>query len=319
MRPFRSVATALAAAALLSGCGPESNLRLNLRTVAITVPRAIAPAVELVPPSASPAVALPRVARVVDQLPADAAPIATADEPCPTAPALAVPQLAASLTVDDAPAAQAFVQRADGEFATTDATGSLDGEVQVTITRLSDTTASTGQTVKSWRVQQLDPGTDTRVVEVYQLVQPSNAPNAIASGVYLMGLAWSDPVRGELAFEPAGNGLFVLPSPVQVAQNDAQYAGIATDPDTLTTMQLTRNVRGRERIDVCGELVDTWTVEMSGLLTTPSAQWNLTWKKHFATAYGAVDVDEVFTVEDVTGGVSWSRHIVSTSVPKEIR
>jgi len=189
----------------------------------------------------------------------------------------------------------------------------------VTITALPETTASNGQKVKSWRVQQVDPATKFGAVEVYQLVMPSTAAGATDPGVYLVGLAWTDPVRGSLTFQPSGNGLQVLPSPVQVATNNAQYPGIATDPDTLTTLQLVRNVRGRKRIDVCGQLVDTWTVEMSGTLTTPSAQWTVTWNQQIATAYGAVDVDELFAIQDVKGGLLWTRRLINRTVPKEIR
>lgn len=318
MRPTRAVAIALTLATL-AACGPESRLRLNLRTVGVTVPRVVAPAVQLVPRSAPMPVALPPVDSVVDQLPPPT-PVAVATKAaCPTAPALAVPKHPASETIDDAPASQAFVQRSTGEFATTTAKGSVAGDVQVTVTALGETATSTGQKVKAWRVQQVALATKTRAVEVYQLVLPSTAPGAIDPGIYLVGLAWSDPVRGELTFQPSGNGLLVLPSPVAVANNDAQYASIATDPNTLTTLQLVRNVRARKRIDVCGELVDTWTVEMTGTLTTLSAQWSVTWNQQIATAYGAVDVDELLELHDAQGSVSWKRRLVSTTVPTEIR
>jgi len=264
-------------------------------------------------------VALPPVSPVVDQLPPPAPVAVTTKDACPKAPALAVPEHPAVETIDDTPASQVFVQRSTGDFATTASKGSLVGDVQVTITALGETATSNGQKVKAWRVQQVDAKTKTRAVEVYQLVLPSTAPGATDAGIYLVGLAWSDPVRGVVTFQPAGNGLFVLPSPVAVAQNDAQYASIATDPNTLTTLQLVRNVRARKRIDVCGDLVDTWTVQMTGTLTTPSAQWNVTWNQQIATAYGAVDVDELLELHDAPGTLSWSRHLVSTTVPAEVR
>jgi len=322
MRPTRAVATALAATALLSACGPASHLRMNLRTVSVTVKRVVAPAIQLVPPSAPPPVALPPIAPVVNQLPPASAPVIPTGQSvssCPSPTVDAVPKYPASITVDSAPATQTFLQRASGNFATATAHGLLAGLVQVTVTDLPDTTASNGQKFKAWRVQQVDPATKTRAVEVYQLALPSTAPSAPAAGVYLVGLAWSDPVRGTVTFQPSGNGLFVLPSPVQVASNDAQYAGIATDPNTLTTLQLVRNVRGRKRINVCGQLVDTWTVAMTGTLTTPSAQWKLTWNQQIATAYGAADVDELIDMGAIAPGSTWARHLVSTTVPKEIR
>lgn len=319
MRPTRAVALALAAVGVLSACGPTSHLRMNLRTVAVTVPRVVAPAVQLVPPSAPPPLALPPVAPIANQLPPPppVTPLVTTN-PCPTAPPLATPEHPASVTVDSPPVTQSFLQRATGDFANGATKGKFSGDVQVTVTDLPATTSSNGQQVKGWRVQQVDPTTKTRAVEVYQLVLPSSAAGATDPGVYLVGLAWTDPVRGNVTFQPVGNGLYVLPTPVQVATNDAQYAGIATDPNTLTTLQLVRNVRGRHRVDVCGRLVDTWTVEMSGTLTTPSAQWTVTWNQQIATAYGAADVDELLGISDPKGGLSWTRRLISRTVPKEM-
>ena len=320
MRPTRAIAAALAVTALLSACGPPSHLRLNLRTVSVTVPRVVAPAVQLVPPSLPPAVALPPIPPIANQLPVGPPPpsLPLKPNPCPTASSSAVPAHAAPVVVDTAPVGQSFAQRATGNFTSGSNKGSLAGSVQVTVTALPDSKAVNGQQVKVWRVQQWDPVRKARAVEVYQLVLPSSAPGAADPGVYLVGLAWSDPVRGTVNFQPVGNGLEVLPSPVQVASNDEQYASIATDPNTLTTLQLVRNVRGRHRVDVCGQLVDTWTVQMTGTLTTPTAQWQLTWNQQLATAYGAVDVEELLQLSDVSGN-GWSRHLVSTTVPKEVR
>lgn len=317
MRPTRAVAVAVAATALLSACGPQSHLRLNLRTVSVTVPRVVAPAVQLVPPSLPPAVALPPIPPIANSFPVAPLPPPPKANPCPTAPSDATPAHEASVVVDKAPFSQVFVQRATGDFTNGTSKGSLAGAVQVTIADLPDSKASNGQQVKAWRVEQWDPVRKTRAIEVYQLVLPSSAPGAADPGVYLVGLSWSDPVRGTVTFQPVGNGLEVLPSPVQVASNAAQYASIATDPNTLTTLQLVRNVLGRHRVDVCGQLVDTWTVQMSGTLTTPNAQWQLTWNQQLATAYGAVDVDELLQLSAPAGN-GWSRHLVSTTVPKEI-
>lgn len=332
MRPSRATAVTLAAATLLSACGPASALHLSLRIVAVTVPRIVTPALQLVAPSAPPPAALPAMpSTVISELPPPISPMssmspsspppsAVQTRACPPAPPLAVPEYPARLTVTAGPATQAFVQRSTGRFQTVSGKGSLDGSVRVTVTDLPKLATSSGQTVLPWQVQQVDPATRTRSVEVYQLLLPSSAIGASPPGVYLVGLAWSDPVRGTLSFQPSGNGLYVLPSPVQIAQNSEQYVGIATDPNTLTTLQLTRNVTGRKRVDVCGQLVDTWTVEMTGTLTSPSAQWNVTWNQQLATAYGAADVEELFTVTDIKdNGVSWTRRLISTRVPKVTR
>ncbi|HVT20327.1 MAG TPA: hypothetical protein VHE57_02910 [Mycobacteriales bacterium] len=315
MRATRGCAAALAATAVLSACGPTSHLDLRIRTVGVTVPRVLAPAVTLVPPSTPPPAPLPPVPPVTSQLPPPILPPPPVAATCPKASPLAVPKRPASVTVTP-PAAQSFVQTAQYKLTSGKLSASPVSSVKVTIKNLPDTKTATGQQVKTWQVQQVDTAAKSRAVEVYQLVMPSGAVDATTPGVYLVGLAWSDPVRGKLTFQPLGNGLEVLPSPVQVAQNPAQYAGIATDPNTLTTMELVRNVGARKRVDLCGQVVDTWTVKMTGTLTSPKAVLQVTWNQQFATAYGAADVDELFAVTDVTGGGTWSRRLVSTSVPK---
>ena len=314
------------AAALLTACGPEPRLRLSMRTVAVTVPRLVAPAAELVAPSAPPLAPLPAVPPIVTQLPpltptVESAPVVVTEpvDDCPAAPTFAVPEASASETVNQPPADQTLLQRSTGKFTAGTTEGTLDDQVQVTITRLPATTTVTGQEVRPWRVQQIDTLTQARSVAVYQLLLPSSTPGASSPGVYLVGLAWSDHVRGALTFQPSGNGLFVLPSPVAVSQNDAQYVGIATDPNTLTTLSLTRNVRARKRVDACGQLIDTWTVEMTGTIVAPGAQWDVTWNQQFATAYGAVVVEDVLGLVDPKGGPSWMRRLVSTTVPEEAR
>jgi hypothetical protein len=54
------------------------------------------------------------------------------------------------------------------------------------------------------------------------------------------------------------------------------------------------------------------------VLTSPQAQWNVTWNQQIATAYGAVDVDELFALATADGASSWTRRLLSTTVPKGV-
>jgi hypothetical protein len=313
-------------AALLTGCGPKSPLDLDLRTVSISVPRLLTPAIQLVPPSPVPQpVRLPQLPPLITALPTiqslpplpSAAP---ATPGCPKAGPLDVPAQPASLTVDAPPAAGSFVQTSTGTYAGstgTPAAGSLAGQIEVDVKRLPPATTSPGQQVDAWQVIRLDNARKSRSVEAYQLVHPSSAPGATAAGIYLVGLAWQDPVRGDLTFEPTGNPLQILPLPVQIANNAAQYASSATDPNTLTTLSMIRNVTGRKRIDVCGQLVDTFRVEIMGTLTTTSKQWQVGWNQHLATAYGGADVEDEFTLSTPVG-FSWQRTLRNTTVPEDV-
>ena len=194
----------------------------------------------------------------------------------------------------------------------------MSGTVAVKVVRLPSSSTTAGQRVDSWRVERrADTSTS---VEVYDLVHSSAAENAIAAGIYLVGLAWDDPVRGKVSFRPVGNGLFILPDPVEIAQQpvegvSAQDAGAATDPQSLTTLALARSVLGRQRIDVCGKLVDTYTVDMTGTLVTRDALWQVAWTQQLATAYGGIDVASTLTMSSQVSGLSWRRTLRSTTVP----
>jgi hypothetical protein len=311
----------LAAAVLLTGCGPETELDLELRAVPVLVPRIVTPAVLVVPQApAPPPVALPPLPPVVSFLPPVVPPAVVTPptplpvNPCPTAGDFDVPDLPESLTVDAPPVPGPATYTASGTAATTAGQVSLAGPVTVTTTALPSATSSAGQRVDSWKVERTTPTSTS--VELYQLVHPSADPSATASGVYLVGMAWTDPVRGDLAFQPAGLPLHVLPNPVQLAASGGvQYVGSATDPDTLTTLSLTRNVTGRKRIDVCGELVETFTVELAGTLTSPGSQRQVAWTQQLATAYGAADVEETLTLTEPTGGFTWTRNLKATELP----
>ena len=311
----------LAVAVLLTGCGPETELELDLRAVPVLVPRIVTPAVVIVPQApAPPPVALPPLPPVVTFLPPVVPPAVIPPppplpvDPCPTAGDFDVPDVPESLTVDAPPVAGTATYAASGTASSTAGQVSLAGPLTVTTSALPASTTSSGQRVDAWKVERTT-ATSTSV-ELYQLVHPSAEPGATASGVYLVGMAWTDPVRGDLAFQPAGLPLHVLPNPVQLAASGGvQYVGSATDPDTLTTLSLTRNVTGRKRVDVCGELVETFTVELAGTLTSPGSQRQVTWTQQLATAYGAADVEETLTLTEPTGGFTWTRTLKATEVP----
>ncbi|MCU1673482.1 MAG: hypothetical protein JWN77_1595, partial [Frankiales bacterium] len=252
--------------ALLTGCGPKTQLDLDLRSVSITVPRLVTPAVQLVPPATTPQPApLPPTPPLVTVLAAvpDAPPaLPTGPQPvpappvpaCPKAGPLDVPARPAALSVELPPAAATYPQTSTGSFAGaagTPSSGALNAPVTTVVKRLPRVVSSAGQAIDGYQVVRTDTLHKSTSVEAYQLVHASTAPTATAGGIYLVGLGWRDPVRGDLTFEPTGNGLQVLPLPVAVAQSGTvQYVGTATDPSTLTTLTLTRNVSGRKRVDV---------------------------------------------------------------------
>jgi hypothetical protein len=308
----------LAVAALLSGCGPDKELGFDLRPVSITVPRIVTPAVTLVPPPLAPLpLPLPPVVELPPVVPPPPPVLPPPAPTCPKASVFATPKVPAAILLDALPAEGLTTQQATGSYSSTAGKGSLTGSVTVQTKRLPSTTNAVGQAVDAWIVVRNDPTSRVATLEAYQLVHPSGAVSATTPGVYLVALAWDDPVRGKLTFQPSGGGLFILPNPVQTdTGTGVQYVGAGTDPSTTTTLQLTRNVTGRKRVDACGEVLDTYTVAMTGVLTAPGKQWQVAWTMQLATAYGPVDVESTFHLSDLAGGLSWDRTLRNVAAPK---
>jgi len=318
-RPYLIVA---AFAVLATACGPTSDLKLHLRAQGVTLKRIVTPAVELVPPApVPPPLSLPPIPRITTPPPAPPITLSTppsVPELCPPAGPFDVPAMPATQLVAAPPVNATSTQMSTGSFAGaagTPSSGSLAGVVQMTTERLPSTTSSVGQQVDAWRVIRRGPAPGVSSVEVYRLVHPSSSPAATTAGIYLVGLQWKDPARGDVNFQASGNGLQIMPIPAQPSTNDIQYVGADTDANTLTTLELTRNVRQHKRVDACGKLIDTITIEMSGTLTTRDFQRQLTWNQQVATSYGAVDVQDTLTLTSVDAGSTWTRALRSTTVP----
>jgi hypothetical protein len=309
----------------VAGCGPDKQLNLNLRAVGITVPRLVTPAVSLVPlvpPTTAP---LPPLAPVDFSFPPPTIPSGAPSQPrtpvvaCPKAGTFDVPRVPASLKVESPPTPATYVQSIAGTYATGTTTGAISGGLSETVTALPRQTSVVGQVIDSWSITRTSPDAASSSVEVYRLVHASDSPAATAAGIYLAALAWKNAAGGDLTFQPLGDGLFLLPSPVTLSPSGGtQYAGSATDPNTLTTLSVVRNVTGKKRVDACGELIDTYTVEMTGALTTSSSQRQLTWTMQLATTYGGLPVQDQLTLTEPSGTFRWTALRTATALPKPV-
>lgn len=327
----RATAMLLCTSLLLTACGPDIPLALNVRSVAITVPRLVTPAIEYVePPATPPPVSLPPPPPVHVVPPPPPAPPApptpttpatpTPEPPpppvCPDAGPFDVPKLPVSPIVHTIPVEATYEQQSELTYSNA-AEEVAAGPVEAVVTALETTTSSVGQQLDGWSVQRTDPASGASSVEVYRLVHPHDSPLATDPGIYLTGMAWRDDVRGELVFEAAGPGLWLLPSPVIFAAEDGvQYVGSATDPDTMTTLAIVRNVTGRKRVDACGDLIDTYTVAMTGTLTSQDAQYQVDWTLQLATSYGGLDVEQTLALTAPAQGFSWIRTTRNTALPE---
>lgn len=328
MTTRRYALAATAASVLLAGCGPTTHLRLDLRAVSITVPRLVTPAVTIVPAAPVATVSLPPIPPVYLQpvLPTPSTPVVAPPPPvppaCPKAGAFDVPSMPASLVVDHPPAPGTYTQQVSGSYATAKGSYPLGGEATQTVTALPRVTSSIGQVIDSYRVARTYQPVKRTSVEVLRLVHPSSSPQATSAGIYLVGLAWDDPVRGHLSFNAGGNGIWVLPDPVAVAQQvapgaAAQSTSSDTDASTLSTLSVVRNVMGKKRVDACGQLIDTYSVEMTGVLTTQDWQRQVAWTMELATTYGGLDVQDELTLTDPSG-FRWDQLQTATSLPKAV-
>jgi hypothetical protein len=326
----RATAMLLSTGLLLTACGPDIPLDLNVRSVAVTVPRLITPAIEYVElPELPPPVSLPppppvRVVSPPPPAPPAPTPTPTPEPPlppaCPAAGPFDVPDLPATLIVDTIPAEATFEQQSELTYGSTSEeapAGALANPVEVVVTALESSTSSVGQQLDAWSVHRTDAESGATSVEVYRLVHPHDSPLATDPGIYLTGMGWQDEVRGEMVFEAAGPGLWLLPSPaVFAAEDGVQYVGSATDPDTLTTLAIVRNVTGRKRVDACGDLIEAMTVSMTGTLTTDSAQYQVDWAIQFATSYGGLDVEQTLALTSPGEGFSWIRTTRNVALPE---
>ncbi len=316
-------------AAVLTACGPQAPLELNLRTVALTVPRIPTPAVEMIPPAPAPLpVSLPAPVRVGTLLPPPPppppptpAPAPAVEDPCPPGDPTAAPERSAGVYVTGLPAEDQRTERATTNYVdpeTGDAVVS-ESEIDVTVRRLGQSEAAiTGQLLDDWVVERVDTATGASSATQFRYVHESDAPGATNPGIWLVGMAWSDPSRGgDITWEPAGSGLWLLPSPVVLqAEDGVQYVGTATDPRTTTTVTIVRNVTGRDRVNACGEYVEGYVVGMTGTFTAPGFARELAWELTLATGYGGIDVESSLALTSPAATAAWSRTTTTNEVPE---
>jgi hypothetical protein len=318
-RPTTGAIVACLAALVTTACGPHADLHLNMRQVSLTVPRVLTPAVTLVPPAPiTVPLPVPAIPSVPPSIPTFVPPPPKLPA-CPKASEFAVPAEPASVDVSSGPTPAMYVQTSRGSYsgsAAKPSSGKLIAPVVTSVTNLPRTTAAqTGQVSDNWLVSRVDTVTHDTTYEAYQLATPTGSGQLVTPGIYLTGMKWKDPVRGELSFVPTGSGIEIMPSPVN-ASSTATFASSATDPNSLTTMTATGNVLGKKRIDVCGTLVDTWTVQLAGALTSPNFKYQFAWRQQIATQYGGVDVEDQLTLATPGTGLTWDRTLHDTNTPE---
>lgn len=183
------------------------------------------------------------------------------------------------------------------------------------VTKISDTRYSFEVVEVGSSTIQFDEAEDDRdfvTVTTYEVntaglnANPSDGVGTVATpgvgeperGIVLSKIERVDPSSGQVinTFAPT-IGLLVLPLPVVAGES---FVSTAVDPRTGQTISHDSVVKGRERIDACGDLVDGWLVESKRRETgnggAVGAGENLSleimYSQIFATQYGGIPIFE---------------------------
>jgi hypothetical protein len=95
-----------------------------------------------------------------------------------------------------------------------------------------------------------------------------------------------------------------------------QWADAVADPLTATTVRVTGQVAGKDRVDACGVFVDAWRAVLSQDVTTPLERVHSEITYWFATQYGGLIVKEAVSWSGMAGTTPISGDYV-TSVMKD--
>jgi hypothetical protein len=126
---------------------------------------------------------------------------------------------------------------------------------------------------------------DARVVNTY-LVSPQGAlSGAVGAGLYLDRIVSTTPASGTDVFAPV-QPLLLMPFP---ALEQTTWHSAATDPRSQVTMDVNGLIRGKKRLNFCGQGVDTWEVQLTGQIAGPGRVINITSLVYdVGTQYGGI-------------------------------
>ena len=243
---------------------------------------------------------------------------------CPTAPVTAAAEVATQPRISgDVPTGTSkwrltgFTTSRAGDQVTRNDFGDTSGSPRSVrnVTEISDTRYSFEVVEAGSSAIRFDETEDDRelvTVTTYEVntaglnVNPSDGVGTVATpgvgeperGIVLSKIERVDPSSGQVidTFAPT-IGLLVLPLPVVAGET---FVSTAVDPRTGQTISHDSVVKGRERIDACGDLVDGWLVESkrreTGSGGAVGAGENLSleivYSQIFATQYGGIPILE---------------------------
>jgi hypothetical protein len=305
----------LAAALLLTACGPTPPFQLAVRAIPGDVaygaqsqpsPTAGAaqpgPAAAALPPGAPPLIyGAPASPPAATFAPTSAA---TPQPQCPAAPVDAVPLLAADPSATVPPVAGTYPWHTDAAHSYYTVGG---GARQQFPPQLTHTVANVSAPDSTTGAYTFDVATSAggvtgmqKVTNSYQVVPPPQGTTNVqgvsttqASGLYLTAMTAQDsglPTRRVAKFAPP---ILLMQFP---GTDLATWKTAGTDSATGTTITLSGAVTRHVAVDACGSLVDAWEVHATGTLAGPNQNLTLDLTYDVATQYGGILVGESSTV-----------------------
>lgn len=273
LRRRMTMAGGVVAVALLSGCGPSGGLDVGLRQEGVPVFFGVTPRpAPTVPPQPAQAELVPNFpAPLVAPPPTRAAPIViptfTPANPCPTPSPLTYPRLAAATTATQVPAAATYTFRYRGT--NTIDPGAADQQVRTLPAsgthRIVDHGAPASDGHYSFDVVEDYDGATTTItylVEPNSNAAPVTTSGTTQAGLYLQAMTTARDNRTD-SFTPQPP-VELMPFP---ANPGTQFQSAGVDPLTQTAMEEDSpggQVGGRESVPACGNVVDSWHVEING-------------------------------------------------------
>lgn len=266
-----------------SGCGPTVPLEVAMRQAVITVfagHHAPSPSPSLPPVFAPP----PPLNLTFPTFTAMPPPTATL---CPDLNEFAVVKDPATQLISGPPPMASYVMRSSGTYSLASTSGQL--PTTLALVQPAEPKAGTDQVDGAFHDYSLIVASSAESYTVYGFrLAPDNPATP---GILLTSLHWKDSVRGNFDFVP-DQPLQFLPTPVN---NGNTWSSAGTDPIDQTSIQLNGKV-ARETVNACGVALDSYQVQISGTIVSPTFQ--LTWTANYdiGTQFGGLILKEDVTL-----------------------
>lgn len=270
---------------LSSGCGPVVPLEVAMRQALITVfagHHQPSPSPSL-PPVYAPPPPLNLSFSTGAPLPAPSAP-----PPCPDLSEFAVVKDPATALISGPPPMASYVMRSSGTYSLATTSGKL--PTALALVQPAQPKPGTDQVNGSFQDYSLLTASGPSTYTAYGFRLAPNNP--VTPGILLTALHWKDSVRGDFDFVP-DQPLQFVPTPVAVGNT---WSSAGADPIDQTSIQLNGKVSQRETVNACGVALDSFQVQISGTIVSPTFQ--LTWTANYdiGTQFGGLILKEDVTL-----------------------